>query len=132
MCESYNPGNVGDVEKHENRRKRTRGGAVFTGVISFGILLTPVYLIASNAGDGDAFSFAMITLAVEAVYLFIAYFVNPKPDTSNLGWCGGLMDNPFRISDDFNRSLLFFAVILYPGRLLAIGVVDFFRAFWAS
>ena len=37
--------------------------------------------------------------------------------------------HPFRISDDTNRFLLFLAIVLIPGRLLAIGVVDLFLAF---
>ena len=39
------------------------------------------------------------------------------------------MDNPFRITDDLNRFLLFLKIALIPGRLIGIGLVDFIRAF---
>ena len=29
------------------------------------------------------------------------------------------MDHPFRYSDDLNRMLIFFLIILYPGRLIS-------------
>ena len=42
----------------------------------------------------------------------------------NIGWLGGLMDHPFRYSDDINRGLLGLKLILMPGRLIAESVVD--------
>ena len=59
--------------------------------------------------------------------LFVAYFVNPKPDPSNVGWAGGLIDHPFRWSDDQNRMLLALNVVLLPGRLAVAGVRDVVR-----
>jgi hypothetical protein len=52
------------------------------------------------------------------VYLFIAYYTSPQPDHSNMGWFGGLIDNPFRFSDDLNRFAAFLALLLLPGKLI--------------
>lgn len=53
-----------------------------------------------------------------AVYLLLSYFIHPCPATRNMGWMGGVMDNPFRFSDDVNRFLLFFQAFLFPGKIM--------------
>lgn len=60
------------------------------------------------------------------LYLYVGYFIRPRPDLSNLGYAGGLIGDPFRYSDDRNRRLLFFAALLLPGYLLARPVVELF------
>jgi hypothetical protein len=52
------------------------------------------------------------------LYLFTALIMRPEPNYSNMGWLSGIIDNPFRITDDFNRMLFFLMVILYPGRII--------------
>jgi len=52
-----------------------------------------------------------------AVYLLISFLWTPSPDTSDLGYFGGLSDNPFSFSDDWNRFLLSVNLLLYPGRI---------------
>lgn len=69
----------------------------------------------------------VLAFAGFVVYLLAGYFLRPKPDMTNLGYGGGLIDNPFRISDDRNRSLLWLAFALTPGYLLARPVVELFR-----
>jgi len=46
---------------------------------------------------------------------------------AGVGWLGGLVDHPFRYSDDVNRILLFLLVILLPGRFLSETFVDLLR-----
>ncbi len=62
------------------------------------------------------------------IYLALSLFIHPKPNVNNMGWAGGLIDNPFRWSDDVNRFLLFFEGFLFPGKLMIL----FFRIifFW--
>ena len=55
-----------------------------------------------------------------------SYFLHPEPDYSNLGWFGGLIDNPFRYSDDLNRGLAFLFTFLWPGRFVANALINFF------
>jgi hypothetical protein len=54
-----------------------------------------------------------------AAYLIVSYMVQPHSDTDDLGWCGGLMDNPFSFSDDVNRGLLVLGLLLLPGRIVS-------------
>ncbi len=68
----------------------------------------------------------LLLFGITMAYLLIAYFVLPEPDYGNMGWFGGLMDNPFRISDDLNRFLFFLRVLLIPGRFMARSIVNFF------
>jgi hypothetical protein len=53
-------------------------------------------------------------VAVWLVLLLIAKYVEFYPDTDDLGWCGGVVDDPLSWSDDKNRLLLackwFFAI----------------------
>jgi len=57
------------------------------------------------------------------LYVWVSYRVSAKPDTSNLGWWGGLLDNPFRSSDNVNRWLLYLRLLLAPGKLMAYSFV---------
>lgn len=66
------------------------------------------------------------TLACLA-YVLIATVLQPTPDYSNIGWFGGLMDNPFRISDDVNRLLVLFLMLLFPGRVIGSGLILLLR-----
>lgn len=85
-----------------------------------------------NRGSGSLLSIGMSFHLKESLlyivgivaYSIAGYFVLPKPDYSNVGWLGGLIDNPFRVSDDFNRMLIFITVLLLPGRLISTTVVS--------
>ncbi len=39
--------------------------------------------------------------------------------TSNVGLLGGLIDNPFRYTDDLNRMLIVLFILMYPGRVIS-------------
>lgn len=56
-------------------------------------------------------------------YCLLGYFTDIKPKYDNMG-IGGLIDNPFRYSDDINRTLFFFKVILSPGLLMSMSFVQ--------
>jgi len=68
-----------------------------------------------------------IAAVATLIYLAIAYHVHPQPDMENIGWLGGLLDHPFRYSDDINRFLVFLVILLWPGRFIAESFVDSFR-----
>jgi hypothetical protein len=78
-----------------------------------------VFYDLAYAGAGHV----LTKLCCLALYIVLSHFINAAPDTRNLGWLGGVVDNPFRISDDFNRWLLFVQIILLPGKLVAYSVV---------
>ena len=61
-----------------------------------------------------------------AIYLALGYVFRPRPNFENLGWFGGLMDNPFRVSDGYNRFLVLLLVLFSPARFLSTSIVDLF------
>jgi hypothetical protein len=67
---------------------------------------------------------AAITLGVMMIYTGIAFFVRPEPDTDNLGWGGGVMNDPFQCSDNVNRFLWRAHCVLGPGRFTAETLLD--------
>jgi hypothetical protein len=52
------------------------------------------------------------------VYLLLSMLLRPQPDYKNLGLLGGLIGNPFTITDDINRFLILFKVMLLPGKIM--------------
>jgi len=125
--ESFNPGPTGDVKIGGSERPpRSNGEASVRFAVAVVMLLGALVGVFALAWP-VTLATAAIILGVAAVYLVLGYFVRPRANMDNLGWAGGLFDNPFRWSDDFNRSLLFFQVFLFPGRFIAESIVDFFR-----
>lgn len=128
LGESYDPGPTGCVKGHDRRQPQNRGTALFLGIVSLGVAAFPLVMIFLHT-PGETWSLYLpAAILGEFFYITLGYLVRPEPDTSNMGWCGGLMDNPFRYSDDINRMLLFFKIILYPGRLLCTGLLDMIDA----
>ena len=61
----------------------------------------------------------LISFIFPALYIALGFFFRPQADVDDLGWFGGMMDNPFSFTDDYNRGLLGLRVLLLPGLLLA-------------
>jgi len=70
---------------------------------------------------------------VMGVYLFLALMLSPEPDSRNLGFFGGLADNPFSFEDDWERQKLVFALVLMPGKAVwaAFGMTWRFFTVWS-
>jgi len=118
--EDLNPGGRGAVTIRWGLPERRPLGPTLTygllGVIALGCGL---FLAMSKQ---DLLDPRVVWLAV-GVYLLLAYMIRPEADRHNLGWGGGLMDNPFRWSDDVNRWLMFLMIALWPGRFIAEGLI---------
>ena len=67
---------------------------------------------------------AAITITLLVLYVFAAHRLRPKPNTDHMGWCGGLMDDPFSFSDDWNRFLFGLNCFLGPGRFVSGTIID--------
>ncbi len=115
--ESYNPGEIGTVDRVEiNRNDMNLKVMIAKSIIAVGLLaLAYVFFSGPNT---TTFNYVMFSIGI-VIYCTIAFFVVPHPDYDNIGWLGGLIDHPFRYSDDINRFLIFLAVILYPGRFIS-------------
>lgn len=115
--ECFNPGGIGTVEKCKVNREHIKlSTLIFKTMICIGIIvLCFMYFVKTLLPIQNTLLF----LLGMTIYCVIAFLFVPKPDYSNVGWLGGLIDHPFRISDDINRVMLFFLIALYPGRLIS-------------
>lgn len=66
----------------------------------------------------------LITAGAMTVYTGIAFFLRPEPNTDNMGWGGGMMNDPFQCSDNVNRFLWRLHCVLGPGRFTAETFLD--------
>jgi len=132
LGESFNPGPVGSVNVGRPRRGGwARGVVLARGVIAVVLLGVVAGFLLAATGGPDVRNAAIIA-GVTMAYVVMGFFAHPRPDMSNLGWLGGLANNPFRLSDDMNRGLLFFSVALLPGRFVAESIVDLTRLLLAA
>jgi hypothetical protein len=121
--ESFNPGPMGTIDTSkqplfESRPKR--GWVLFFMLIGLALFTGCLWLIARSENKLGLLLFFL-------AYWCIAYFITPRPNTRNVGWAGGLIDHPFRISDDWNRLLIFFYVLLLPGKLMLFALHTFYQ-----
>jgi hypothetical protein len=66
----------------------------------------------------------VITAGGMLIYIGIAFFLRPEPNTDNLGWGGGMANDPFQYSDNINRFLWNLHCVLGPGRFTAETLLD--------
>ena len=111
--ESFNPGPVGTVERDVENDWQPRNKFIIWLLTVLGIGMFSFFLWGVLQWNNKWEGVLLLTL-----YLFLSWFLTPKPDHRNMGWFGGTIDNPFRISDDFNRAQLFFAAFLIPGKII--------------
>lgn len=71
----------------------------------------------------------LISLGILCGYVIVAYIVNPDPNYGDMGWFDGWMDNPFSLSDDYNRFLLWLKIMLLPGRIVSNSILNLFKFF---
>ena len=126
FLEPTNPGPVGKVEVNapepdddEPPKKWLIWVAMGIGLILVCVCLYWVFYNLLYAGAKPV----LLKLCWLTLYVLISHLITATPDYTNVGWLGGLMDNPFRISDDYNRWLVFFQAILLPGKLIAYSLV---------
>jgi hypothetical protein len=68
----------------------------------------------------------LLKLGLLSVYLALSSINLPEPDYSDMGWLGGMMDDPFRLSDNRNRTIVMVNTLFLPGRLVTytIGLIS--------
>jgi hypothetical protein len=121
LFEKSNPGPIGEMSAHGKKPEEPkRGELMFKWIVSIAIIGLVFKSTVSSSGAAIGF------IIILTIYCFAGYLIMPKPDYSNMGWAGGLLDNPFRFSDDINRMLFGLKVLLYPGRFVAVTLVQTF------
>ena len=116
-----NSEDVGTIEKTEHTKKIGLVPAVIIkGIIGIGLLTLSEWGIVVSG-------YPILLNILLLIYLVIAYNVDPKPRMDKLGLLGGLIDHPFKYTDDINRSMLFFKIILFPGKVIGTSIVDLIK-----
>jgi len=88
---------------------------IILGVCGIGFIIWLVFIENSIADSWQL-------LIGIVVYLFVARFITAKPNMRNLGLFGGLMNHPFRYTDNLNRMLFFIQTILMPGKIIIASI----------
>ena len=119
--EFFNPGPVGsiDVEVQHKASLRAPGIVVLHAVVSSVLLALLIAFVGIPTG--------VLGTAACVLYVVVGTLLRPRPDYRNVGWLGGLIDHPFRISDDLNWILIVIMILLAPGRFIGAGLVNLIR-----
>ncbi|MBI5363614.1 MAG: hypothetical protein HZA53_10585 [Planctomycetes bacterium] len=126
--ESIDPGPLGCVRfERQEPRRRKRATVLVLGLAALLLLAGWILFAAPQFGWPRGWT-ALGTL----LYLAVAFFVRPEPELRNVGWFGGLMDHPFRWSDDVNRWLAMLCIVLVPGRFASASIVALARLGWRA
>ncbi len=59
--------------------------------------------------------------------LICATFQSPDVDWNDLGWFGGLVNNPFSYSDNINRHRLVLLLMMMPGKIVVVTFTATYR-----
>jgi hypothetical protein len=117
---------TGSIDTHE-RFSATQPPIVtiIATIISIIVLGLPLYVADFPTDIAERWGTYLGIIGAEIIYLIIGFFVDAQPKTNSMGWMGGLIDNPFRISDDINRILFIVNILLLPGRLISVVILNF-------
>lgn len=120
--ERKRPKTVGSIDKNKKSIPPIRTPLLlFKLVVSIGMLAGIFYAtLFQNLNIINTIIFIIALL----IYCFISYNYIPQPNYSNMGLFGGLIDHPFKFSDDVNRMLRLLLVLLYPGRFIATTMIQ--------
>lgn len=116
---------VGGFEIADGVNIRQPAYVVAPKVVISLIGIVSVYLAAFSLEEVE-FNPGMLTLITGGllVYLGVAWFFRPEPNYNNLGWAGGLLDDPFKFSDGQNRFLLQLKILLLPGLFVTQSFIE--------
>ena len=129
--ERVDPGKVGTIDfsgEHEACQCRPLVLARFVFVVA---ALPVLWYLAIPRVPLPLWQAAGLVVGGTLMYVALSYLVNPQPDLENLGFLGGMVNDPTRRSDNQNRLLLNAQMLLGPGRFVAESLLDM-RCFFAG
>jgi hypothetical protein len=118
--EHFNKGAIGRVDVERQVPPDPPSPFAFVWLIGAGVVIALWTMMLWRVSA--TWSGFLVTMACSVAYVTIASRARPRPDYSNVGLLHGLIDHPFRYSDDYNRFLAFLILFFLPGRLIAIGL----------
>ncbi len=129
LGEYFNPKNIGEITKETPPDKKQSKFKVYIHFVISILLLTGYYYLWLKNDTTFNFKKIIIISILLTIYLLIAYNFKAKPDYENIGLFGTPINHPFRISDNFNRFLMFIEFILIPGRYISLSIINFILRF---
>jgi hypothetical protein len=122
LFERRNPGKVGNIHENKEPVELISVPMLIVKVIVSSLIIYVLYniFVMDNMNVTNIIKFSIVLL----IYCFVSYKIIPQPDASNVGLFGGLIDHPFKFTDDINRFLIVLSVLLYPGRLIATTLIQ--------
>lgn len=127
LFERKNLGKVGTIEKNNQAIKKVSIPILILKLVIATFMIYGLFYI--TVLNNLTWINTIIFTAILFIYCLIGFKVIPQPDTSNVGLLGGLIDHPFRYSDDINRFLILLSILLYPGRFIATTLIQFIMLF---
>jgi hypothetical protein len=119
------------------RPRRTAAEKAVRFAVACGLLTLAAYAVYGTRWVAATPSKLGIGAGLLVAYLLVAYFVDLEPDYENLGHplvsdhsgrlpiLGWLyIDDPFQWSDGVARELLFYRLLLSPGRFITVALTD--------
>lgn len=125
--ELVNPGPAGRMDFNAREYKLRQKFIPVRLVLSLIIIGLIEYWIRFHAGYPEDFSYVLKANIFLVIYLLLAFAVRIQPDYDNLGWVPFVINNPFRLSDNFNRFLVILTILFAPGKYISRSLVEFYR-----
>ena len=85
--------------------------------VGYALLLLPVIPL-------PLWKSVVLISGVMLIYVGVAFFVRPEPNGENMGFVGGLFNDPTQYSDNVNRALWNAHCLLGPGRFISETILD--------
>lgn len=124
LGEQIDPKEVGDVDVNGQYEVQKRPAIVIFKFAVVVVLLAAAVWALSLVLPHASWQAPVLAVGLVLIYVGVAFFVRPKANMENMGWGGGLIDDPFHYSDDMNRGLHSLHFVLLPGRFVAGTLID--------
>ncbi len=122
LGERLKPGPLGRIDRGPAAPSGRGPRAIVARAVMAGLVLLAAYL--AVLWSWGLTIDAVVALFVLSTYLLAGYVLHPRPRHDNVGWLGGLVDDPFRWSDGANRMLVLLGVVLAPARFVTASLVE--------
>ena len=126
LFERNNPGPVGGIKRSGNPDNWPRALIIIAGILSITALCWLVWYFMLKVAFKYDFYHNLISSVVLVLYLFVSGNYSVRPNYNNMG-VFGIIDHPFRYTDDVNRWLFFLYVFLIPGKLIMVPIIKLSR-----
>jgi hypothetical protein len=115
FLEKNKPNEVGDLKKASDVKETQPNPLRYWLTLLVGQMA--FWYIVIRVKDENRIENKALWVTGFAIYLIISFSLRPQPNFKNMGWLG-FFDNPFRYTDDLNRTLFFFQALLLPGKII--------------